>query len=646
MNVGIVSMRNFIYLLIFLFVTGAVSAQDIRSYDGHGNNLANPEWGKAGEQLKRVTEISYSDYIAAPGGTSRMNPRAISNVMFAQDEVISDALNLSDYTWVFGQFIDHDISLTESSGFEPAFVTVPEGDKHFTPGANILMFRSEAMHGTGTSIDNPRQNPNDVTAFIDGSQVYGSDETRANWLRTRVDGKLKISRGNLLPWNTTTGEFNDSELRELVNSDAYGMENNSSADNRSSKMFVAGDRRANENPLLISFHTLFVREHNRLCDKLLEADPSLSDEDLYQKARKIVGGTIQNIVYSEWLPAQGVTLPDYTGYNPDMDPSIFNVFSAAAFRLGHTLINSTILRMDNNGDEIPRGNTDLRSSFFQPSELRLAGGIDSYLIGMATQIEQEFDCKVIDDVRNFLFGEPSEGGLDLAAININRGRERGLPDYNTVRADFGLPRVNTFMDITNDPEGARLLDQVYGGDIDNIDPWVGMLSEYHMPNALFGELIMTIIERQFQLLRDGDRFYFENDPDLSHDEKEMIRNTSFRDVIMNNTEIEIMQENVFLAMPHNEIPNGPTIAEENLNSTIYPNPTNSEFTIKFYLEEEKQTTFRVYSPNGSLITSQTDTYPAGPNFISYDLRENLAKGLYHILIESGFDYKVHKLVKE
>ena len=640
----IVSTRRFLNLLLFTLISVALAAQsDIRSYDGSDNNLSNPNWGKVGEPLKRIASIGFTDKISTPAGASRMNPRAISNAMFAQDEILPDPLQLSDYTWVFGQFIDHDISFTESDAREPAFVTVPEGDKHFTPGSLIFMSRSVAMHDTGTSVDNPRQNPNNVTAFIDGSMVYGSSFERAEWLRTKEDGKLKVSRGNLLPWNTTTGEFNDPELRSTLDSEAYGMDNDASS---STKLFVAGDRRANENPLLISFHTLFVREHNRICDELKEQDASLSDEELYQKARKMVGGIIQNIVYKEWLPAQGVSLPEYQGYNPNMDPSIFNVFSAAAFRLGHTLINSTILRMDNNGNEISRGNSTLRESFFQPTEVRLAGGIDPFLIGMATQMQQELDCKIVDDVRNFLFGTPDQGGLDLAAININRGRERGLPDYNTVREDFGLPRVNTFMDITNDPETARILDQISGGDINNIDPWVGMLAEYHMPNALFGELIMTIIERQFQLLRGGDRFYFENDPGLSHDEKEIIRNTRFRDVIMNNTDIEIMQENVFVAMPHNEIPNGPALEENNLASIVYPNPTNSEFTIKFYLDEEKETTFRIYAPNGSLVTSRTQVYPAGQNFIDYDLRESLAKGLYHILIESGFEYTVHKLIKE
>lgn len=643
MNVDIVSTnRIFNFIVIFTLSLG-LSAQDIRTYDGSNNNQENPTWGQANQQLKRVTTIAYSDKTAVPGGNSRMNPRAISNAMFSQDNSISDALSLSDYTWVFGQFIDHDISFTQSDSREPAFVIVPEGDQHFATGAPILMFRSETMHGTGTGPDNPREHPNRVTAFIDGSMVYGSSKVRADFLRSFEDGKLKVSNGNMPIWNTSTGEFNDPELPNARGSEAYGMDDDTES---SGKQYVAGDRRANENPLLLSFHTLFLREHNRVCDELKENDPSLSDEELYQKARKIVGGIIQNIVYTEWLPAQGVTLPSYRGYNPEMEPNIFNVFSAAAFRLGHTLINSNILRMNNQGNEIPRGNITLRESFFKPTEVRLAGGIDPYLIGMATQVEQEFDCKVIDDVRNFLFGAPGQGGLDLAAININRGRERGLPDYNTVRADFGLPKVNTFMDITNDPESARILDQIYGGDLDDIDPWVGMLAEYHMPDALFGELIMTILERQFQLLRDGDRFYFENDPLLSHDEKEAIRNTTFRDVIMNNTEIKLMQENVFVAMPHGQIPNGPELEENNLESVLYPNPTRSEFTIKFYLEEEKETTFRIYAPNGSLVTSSTNTYPAGNNFVDYDLSDGLAKGLYHILVESGFEYTVHKLVKE
>lgn len=614
-----------------------LTAQENRSMDGSNNNLTNPDWGMVGTQLKRVTQVAYSDGISAPGGQDRPNPRTISNVLFAQDELINDALNLSDFTWVFGQFVDHDLTLVENSHFEPASVIVPAGDEVFAPGSPIFMFRSEFMHGTGTSLDNPREHPNRISGFLDASNVYGSDVARADWLRSRIDGKLKVSKGNLMPWNTTTGEFNDG-----TDPQSPFMADDT---NSGSKLFVSGDIRANENPLLITFHTLFVREHNRLCDEIKQDDPSLSDDQIYHKARKFVGGILQNIVYTEWLPAQGVQLPAYSGYNNQIDPSISNVFSAAAFRLGHTLINGQIIRMNNEGEVIPRGNTNLRDAFFNPKEILQTGGIDSYLIGMATQVEQEFDCKMIDDVRNFLFGRPGSGGLDLAAININRGRERGLPDYNTVRENFGLPRVNSFKDITQNEVEAKKMEDLYL-DVDNVDPWVGMLAEYHMPNALFGELVMTIIERQFQALRDGDRFYFENDPGLTDDEKEIIRNTSFRDVIMNNTEIALMQKNVFEAMPHGQIPNGPHLGHENLSATVYPNPTADVFSVKFYLENTSKVSIRIYDPAGRLVHTESNEYEEGENFISIDNAAQFGKGLYHIVLESGFSNSVMKVVKE
>ncbi len=154
----------------------------------------------------------------------------------------------------------------------------------------------------------------------------------------------------------------------------------------------------------------------------------------------------------------------------------------------------------------------------------------------------------------FFFGPPQAGlgGLDLAAININRGRERGLPDFNTIRQDFGLSAYTTFSEINENPDDMATMETLYG-DINNIDPWVGMLAEDHMPNALFGETIMKIMEEQFFALREGDRFYYENDPVLSQIEKEDIRNTTFRDIIMRNTGITVMQMNVFEAMDHDSI---------------------------------------------------------------------------------------------
>ena len=234
------------------------------------------------------------------------------------------------------------------------------------------------------------------------------------------------------------------------------------------KLFVAGDVRANENPLLTSLHTLFVREHNRLCVIIKAENPSWNDEKIYQKARKIVGAYFQSIIYNEWLPIQGITLPEYSGYNPEINPGVSNLFSAAAFRLGHTLLSNVLTRIDDNDNELKQGTIELKDAYFNPLLIKISGGIEPFLKGMATQLQQKLDTKIVDGVRSYLFGEPDLGGLDLASINIMRSRERGIPDYNTIREDFGINRVSDFNEITKDSELAKNLKFLYG-DVNNID---------------------------------------------------------------------------------------------------------------------------------------------------------------------------------
>lgn len=544
--------RRPLHLFILLVFSSSLSSQTIdiqryRTYDGSYNNLQHPEWGAAGTNLLRPEGIAYSDGISAPGGLDRPNPREVSNTLFAQQDLLNDPLALSDFCWAWGQFIDHDIGLTPD-GNEPAFIEVPRGDPNFDPFATgqalIPMMRNRFDQNTGTSTENPRQHPNVITAFIDGSAVYGSSDEHAAWLRTFQGGKLKVSTGNLLPFNTTTGEFDAP-----VDPDAPHMED---ALGSNDKLFVAGDVRVNENPLLASYHTLFVRQHNLLCDQLTNEHPQWTDEELYQHARKLVGGLIQSIVYEEWLPVMGVELTPYTGYKEEVNGQLFNVFSGAAFRLGHTLLNSLIQRLDNDGVELPEGNLSLREVFFNPGVILETGNIDPFFKGMAVQVQQRLDPRIVDDIRNFLFGPPGAGGLDLASININRGRERGLPDFNTIREAFGLPRYHLFPQFNADAGVFTRLFNLYLN-IDDVDPWVGMLAEQPMPGALFGETIMAIMKRQFTSLRDGDRFFYLNDPVLSQEEKDWIRRTTLRDIIMYNTSISLMQDNVFKAMPHAEI---------------------------------------------------------------------------------------------
>ena len=536
--------KYILQIVLSLAILPFLIAQEYRSIDGSGNNPFYPTWGAQNTPLVNYVPFAYADGYAAPNGNDRPNPRIISNIVFDQDNLINDPMGLSDLLWNFGQFIDHEVTFVRDTNELLVILTSPNDP--FFLGVPIFMNRSNYDPTTGTGPGNPRKVLNSITPFIDGSAIYGSDEERATWLRTFEGGKLKTSAGNLLPFNTTTGEFGDP-----IDHSAPEMDNPTGID---SFVFVAGDARTNEQPNLIAFHTLFVREHNRMCDLLANYHPDWNDEQIYQYARKMVGGIFQNIVFNEWLPAAGVELPPYGGYKPNINPQISNVFSAAAFRLGHTLLNSTIRRIDNDGNVIPQGNLSLKDGFFHPWLIYGEGGIEPLFKGMGTQTQQELDAKVIGDVRNFLFGQPGSGGLDLASININRARERGVPDFNKVREALDLSPYNDFLTLTQNTQEAIALEQAYDANIDLLDPWVGMLAEAPMPGALFGETIVEILKRQFTALRDGDRFFYLNDPDLDEEKRNEIRNTRLVDVIRRNTGIDIMQDDVFQAMDHEDVP--------------------------------------------------------------------------------------------
>ena len=523
-------------------------AQVNRAIDGVGNNLAHPTRGAAHAPLQRWTPACYPDSMGAPVGALRPSARVISNRLFDQPDGIDDRMALSDFTWVFGQFMDHDISLTPD-GPELFFVPVPRGDTDFDPfntgSALIPMRRSAVAAGTGTAPGNPRQHDNEITAFIDGSGVYGSTPARAAWLRTGAGGKLKVSPGDLLPYNTL-----DNTRAGDVDPTAPGMDN---PFGHISRLYVAGDVRANENPLLATLHTVFVREHNRQCDMLAARHPGWDDEALYQRARKLVGGIIQSITYNEWLPAMGVALPAYTGYRPTVDPTIANEFSAAAFRVGHTLLNGKLHRLNSDGTPHALGPLTLRDAFFNIDAIDASGGVDPFVQGMAEQMQQNFDARVLDDVRNFLFGAPGRGGLDLVSINIQRGRDRGLIDYNGFREAMGLPRITSWAEVIAEPARAGAIDSVYGG-VDDVDLWVGLLAEDAPGDQLFGPTLARAMAKQFAALRDGDRYFYLVDPALSAADRAVIDNTRFSDVLRRTTGVAVMQGNVFLSMPHAMVP--------------------------------------------------------------------------------------------
>lgn len=568
------------------------SGLEFRTIDGSDNNATNT--GITGEQLLRLFTNAFEDGFNTPRGgdfpspfdpssppSSLPNPRTISNTIAAQAESVPNFLGASDWLWQWAQFIDHDLDLNESTADNPGAFTpivVPSGDPTFPDGTFLPFERVGATEGTGTDPDNPRQTDNLITAFIDASSVYGSDEERGDFLRSFTNGQLKISETNngevLLPENPgeETGERQENATGGTLGEFQY----------------VAGDIRANEQIGLTAVHTLFVREHNRLAADLLErleageaalvekfdqfvatseetdAD-ALQDEFIYQAARKVVGAKIQQITYDEFLPlliGEG-TIAEYDGYQPDVLASISTEFANAAYRLGHTLLSDQIQRLSTNGlTEIALGD-----AFFIAEQIQ-DEGVDSTLRGLILQAAQESDNLVVDGVRNFLF-EAGTGGLDLASVNIARGRDTGLPGYVEVyNALFGVS-INSFDDLGSAGLGliaddvVALFEAVYES-VDQIDLWIAGISEQPADHGgLLGPTFSAIVAEQFARTRDGDRFFYLNelediqllDPDFA--------NTSLSEVLRSNTDDGyLIQENAF------DVPYETSIFGDELNNRL------------------------------------------------------------------------------
>jgi len=513
-------------------LTFVVAAQDERpSLDGFGNNIENPSWGAVDDQLLNRCRVGFADSLSSPAHEGLPNPRTVSNVLGAQPNKVSSQLGLNDLWWAFGQFVDHDITLTEDDEHEFMGIVVPQGDFMFDPDstgrAMIPMMRS----AWDQDAEGVRRYRNEISAFLDGSAVYGSSVERSNYLRSFSNGRLRTSSGDLPIFNTLNGEY-----AAPVDTTAPAMAGQRSPQQR---LLVCGDVRANENSLLASLHTVWMREHNRLADSLALDHQDWTDEQLFEAARRLIRAQLQHVVYEEWLPVLGVEIAGYSGYDASVHPGIGNEFAAAGFRFGHSLVGSELLLQDSDGSALPNSPLQLREVFFDPISIIQQNGMEPLLRGAAAHAQQAMDCKVVDDLRNFLFGAPGAGGLDLLAININRGRDRGVASFNVIREDLGLAPYAKFEDLTGELELASLLASLYT-DINDVDAWVGFLIEKKTDGV--GPTLRTHLDDQFSRLRNGDRFYYEAEGQFSATERSWIQQQTLAKIISRNSEARLVGE--------------------------------------------------------------------------------------------------------
>ncbi len=552
------SHRSILESLESRLLYSVASTTAVESLTGAGDNLVHPSWGVAGTDLIRFTTAAYSDGISSPNLASNLSARTISNLLnnqadpanTSEDIATVDRNSLSDFGYAFGQFVDHDLDLTLDGGAAfniplSAFDPIYPG----TGGGSLAFTRSQYDPATGTSKSNPRQQTTMVTAYLDLSQVYGSDNATALALRIMSGGLLKTSPGNLLPYLNST-YFTPAQLA-VFNAFAGGEQDQSGVPTTS--LFATGDVRGNENVELTTLNTLFVRNHNLIATKLAGEHPSWTDEQLYDEARKINIADYQSIIYNEWIPAVygENAMPKYKGYNPSVNASISNEFSTVAFRFGHSMVSGDIEREGNNGQEVA-ASIPLSEDFFDPNLLSATGAIDRYTGLSGTNIDailkgeadgngQAMDMLAINDIRNLLFGNSGDGGDDLIARDIQRGRDNGIPDYNTLRKELGLKPVTSFAQITSNVTLQKELAKAYPGGVNTIDAFEGGLAENHVPGSDVGQLFQAIMVNQFERLRDGDRFFYLNE-NLNPDEMKLFnQGNTLTKVIEDNTHLTNLQ---------------------------------------------------------------------------------------------------------
>ena len=562
--------------------------ETIRTPDGTCNNLDNPTQGASFTKFQRLTPAHYEDGLMQLHGfrqsklTDNMfrdgpftppypSARLISSTVI-RDRFDNDS-QLTHLVMQWGQFLDHDLDLVVEISPEEAQcdiinctctdvcapIRVPSDDDAFgeeEPRAGACLPFVRSIPVCETEDFEARTPINELTHYIDGSMIYGSTKERADFLREFTGGLLKV--GDNFPFTTGGPSLpeipatppclpldpQESTLPEPERCCPEGRES----------CFIAGDVRVNEQVSLTVMHTLWVREHNRIARELAALNGQWDDERIYQETRKIVIAQVQQITYNEFLPALfgkeffDLLIGPYFGYQPDRDASVPNSFATAAFRFGHSLIQDSFVRAGSDYLPNSQGPLPLRDAFMNPQAYFDSQGTDPIVRGWLTQPARALDEFLTSVLTTQLFETEEGNGMDLATLNIQRGRDHGVPPYpvwkkfcqNRFKDD--LPEE--LFEFSNELTKIRFL-QTYGA-LDTVDLWVGGLAEEPLPGGVIGPTFACIFAITFSDLRSGDRFWYENDVFTPQQLAEIERTSLARVLCDNGDAISVVQPNAFL----------------------------------------------------------------------------------------------------
>ncbi|RWS22747.1 chorion peroxidase-like protein [Leptotrombidium deliense] len=498
-----------------------------RTADGSCNNIANGDWGKSLTAFNRLIPAEYGDATNSPRVAKNKgelpSARLLSTSVATDRNVEHKRLS---YLFVhFGQFVDHDITRSAATttangealmccGAEftrnPSLlhpgcfpIPIPPNDRFFASfNMSCMSFVRSAAAPRADCKLGVREQLNQVTAYLDGSAVYGSTAEQTQQLREFSGGRLKVS------------QINGEEFLPFAGNDT------ACAAPQGQHCFLAGDGRVNVQLGLTVMQTLWLKEHNRIARLLSSINKQWNDETLFQETRRIIDAQFQHITYNEFLPlVLGRSVSKFFGlnllskgflnkYDKNLNPTIVSDFAAAAFRLHSTISPNLQLR---SGRQVV-AEVPIVDTFFDPSLLERRSVYDLLLNGFGSQPSQTFDNFFTKQITQFLFSPSrNQPGMDLVSLNIQRGRDHGVPDYNTWRAACGLPKLRNFKDLERfiDKNVAQLFSRLYQS-VDDIDLFIAGVAETPLKGAIVGPTFACIIGEQFRRLKYGDRFWYEN----------------------------------------------------------------------------------------------------------------------------------------
>ncbi|XP_028263680.1 dual oxidase 2 isoform X2 [Parambassis ranga] len=531
---------------------------EVPRFDGWYNSLGYPRRGSVGSHLVRLVPAHYWDGVYQPVQEPLLpNPRRLSSLLSQGPSGLPSTRNQTVLSLFFGYHVAFEMFDSRVPGCPPEYmnILVPKGDPIFDPAATgkvLLPFqRGPWDKESGQSPSNPRTQVNLVTAWIDGSSIYGPSTSWSDFLRNFSGGLLASGS----EWNMP----NEGGGRTLM----WSAADPSTGDHGPDSLYELGNTWANENLFTAAEGIIWFRYHNYIASKLHEEHPEWSDEKLFQNARKTVVATFQNIALYEWLPAYlgDKKLPPYPGYQKFVDPGISPEFQAAAIRFGITLAPPGVYMRNKTCHFRQVVNTDgstspairLCNSFWkrQRINVKTSQDVDDLLMGMASQIAEKEDNIIVEDLRDYMYGPLRFTRTDLVAMTIQRGRDFGLPSYTEIRRALDLPPVKTFEEINpeltkTNPQLLQNVAELYNRDISKLELFPGgLLESLDGPGPVFSNIILD----QFERIRNGDRFWFENKQNglFTDEEIQAIHNTTYRDVLIAVTSAEDtdLQNNVF-----------------------------------------------------------------------------------------------------